>query len=226
MYSSGFRLSVSGCDSIIKKKLQLYGDKYPSVQLFFTPRPSRDFDVCVISGFEVIEVFENRKTKMEYFPPIIAFGPVEVMPAAIAAGCSDFLCEPWSTVELFERARRCLGDSAVYAGNLCIVSGVEGQLSVYDADGGLHKMRLPMREYEIYRLFAGNRGEYFDRESIIRLLTPPDSTVELQGSRAADMHISRLRRRINRLLVEAGGNAADNPVITVSGHGWGIVSQA
>ena len=120
--------------------------------------------------------------------------------------------------EFFERARRCCDATLLKAGAYSLAAGAGRLLLFSDNETLIGKASLHASEYELFRLFTRNRGRFFSRSLLSELL----GYSRAEGSRSADMHVSRLRKRINTLLTEAGASVDDNPVITHSGRGWGI----
>ncbi|HAK45684.1 MAG TPA: hypothetical protein DCO79_07170 [Spirochaeta sp.] len=203
----------------------MYRD-YPDVQLFFTeteplcsdtPCDGSSYDVCVLPAYRLAAFLENPVINRLLLPPLIAFGSAAAMPAAKAAGCTDFLCEPWEPVEFYERTRSSFKASLVSAGAVSLICSSERRLIAVRGDEPAEEIELPPSEYALFTLFSRNRGKFFNRESIALLLGCCP-----EGSRAADMHVSRLRARINRLLKDAGTESGDNPITTAAGRGWGI----
>ena len=223
MISAGFNILITGCDSITKKKLKLYREKNPGVQLFFCEdEPAAEpcaYDLYVLPAGELAGHIREPGYSRLKSPPILAFGTDVAMHAAIAAGCADYLCEPWGPPEFFERARRCCCDAALLKAGAYTLAAGAGRLLLFSNDETLiGEVSPPASEYELFRLFTRNRGRFFTRSLLSELL----GYSRAEGSRSADMHVSRLRKRINTLLTGAGASVDDNPVITHSGRGWGI----
>lgn len=218
MSLSGFSISVSGCDSIVKKKLELYRDN-PDVQLFFVRTPDTSCSLCILPAADLVSFLDNANDQRLLLPPLIAFGPAEAMSAAVDAGCSDYLCEPWLPIEFFERARLCCRAGLVDLGGPALGCRQDCRLAVYQDGAPIAGLYVPHAEYILFSLFSRNRGRFFGRESLAAIL----GLEQAAGSRAVDMHISRLRLSIKTLLLDVGLSAENNPLITSSGRGWGIL---
>ena len=214
----GFCISVTGCGSIIKKKLQLYGARKAAVQLFFTPDPDTGSDLCILPVHMLHTVFSAGGSSRLLLPPLIAYGPARHMDAAMTAGCADYLCEPWTPAEFFRRAFNVQISNRVRIDGFSLICRGDRILRCFD-DSGMETGTeyLTGSEYALYRLFSRHRGQYFSRSAIAAVLGRKLPA----GSRMVDMHVSRLRRRIDDLLNDSGA-AGRCPIRTVSGRGWGI----
>lgn len=110
--------------------------------------------------------------------PILATGPDNCMDEAFSFDCSDYLCEPWSEIELEARTRKCsrisFAEGTVYIEDYCL-KGPSG-IQVLSTD-----------DLTLLKLFHANKTRAIPRQALIALL---DLNHE---SRALDMRISRLR---------------------------------
>ena len=209
---------ITGCDSIARKKIELYRDQYPDVQLFFRNNEPGPHDLIVMPAEQLPEYFKGSGNNRLLSSPLIAFGPEVAMPAAISAGCDDYLCEPWGPVEFYERARQCIQNSIVEAGGMFLNLRHNRRLQLLDGESIVADVLLSSAGHQLFRLFSRNRGSFFSREYLSAVFC----SGERKDSRAADMHVARLRKSINGLLCSAGGSEDDNPVVTLTGRGWGI----
>lgn len=216
MLSPGLTISVTGVDSITKKKLKLYR-RNSNVQLFFTDKPDLSRNICFLPAELLPEYFSSKRSNVCFNPPAVAFGPPEAMKLSIASGCIDYLCNPWSPEEFYARLCRCSpGVSFQYQG--ARFYSVDGELICMTDDQHRYALRLSKSETTIIKILSCNRGHFFSRQSLSEIL----SCGRNQDSRAVDMYISRLRTKIKELCHTAGIQADDSPVRTSSGKGWGI----
>jgi len=114
----------------------------------------------------------------------------------ILLGAEDFLCEPYSPAELNIRVRRALRrlystdpDGTIRAGDLVI--DLKGRRVVLRGEPVL----LTFKEYELLKLLASNPGRVFSRETLLNRIWGHDY---LGGDRTVDVHIRRLRAKIER----------------------------
>ncbi len=220
MQYAGCSIYVSGCDSITKKNLKLYRGQYPGVQLFFDPEPGSGCDLRVVPAENLDNCLSEMRSASSAYFSVIGYGPADAMGAAIASGCSDYLCSPWTAREFYERALMCfrnsmisLGTGRLYCGN----DGVPGILSVDSAIIYADEC-LSRSELIIFTALRKNRGDYVSRSLLSELLEKGSAA----DSRAVDMHVSRLRRKINNLIKKAGADDLCAPIKTATGYGWGI----
>ena len=221
MAFAGFKISVSGCDHIVKKKIELYRDNYPDVQLFFARKPDADSRLCVLPADMVSGYFADNPERL--LPaPVIAFGPASAIALSLAAGCSDYLCSPWTPEEFFERILRCCRNSDIETNDcrLCAESGFLHCIRK-NADGGsgaVLSVKLSRSEDILFKTLVRNKGNYLGRGLLADMLGNRGS----EGSRAVDMHVSRLRSKISYLYRQSGINPAEGPVRSAAGRGWAI----
>ena len=70
----------------------------------------------------------------------------------------------------------------------------------------------------ILKVLTRNKGRFISRTVFAKLLGLPVGS----GSRAVDMHVSRLRKKISTLNSNSGNHLPDGPVRSASGYGWTI----
>ena len=212
---SGIRVSVSGCGSDMKNKLRLYGDKNPDVRLFFCKNPDTcpECDVFVIPDSSASGFLAGGVSA-----PVICYGPPENIGICLSAGSSDYLCEPWTPAELFSRVRRSAAFGSITVQGCSISIAGRSLRLVPPEPGPCFEVELSASEAAILRTLIKNRGCYIDRAALGAIISSRAGS----GSRTVDMHVSRLRKKLQALL--AGASADPVPVIqTASGRGWGII---
>lgn len=125
--------------------------------------------------------------------PVIAFGPAGLMRSAFASGAADYMKEPWGPEELELRAGRVLG---------VMRRRMEFPWGVLTLDGGRVELpagsaALTVHESRILRALLFNRGTPVPREVLAyRLWNRPGSG----KSRAIDVHVASIRRKIEPLI--------------------------
>ena len=140
--------------------------------------------------------------------PVIAWGPTELMRSAFLAGCDDFLRDPWTPEELALRAHAALSRAERR------YSFPWGEVAFEGKDlrtpGGL--AALTLRESRILGTLLRNRGRAVPREALAYSLgdAPP-----LPASRAVDVHIVAVRKKIRCVMREAG-----RFIVCVRGQGY------
>jgi len=140
--------------------------------------------------------------------PVIAWGPAELMRGAFLAGCDDYLKEPWTPEELDLRAHAALSRAEKRYrfpwGEVCF----EGK--DLRTPGGVAVLTL--HESRILRALLRNRGLPVPREALAySIADAPSSRV----SRAVDVHIVALRKKVRCVMREAG-----RFILCVRGQGY------
>jgi len=163
-----------------------------------------DIYVVHISRLSRIIDRENRDG-----PPVLSWGPPELLPAAFELGCSDYLKEPWSSEEFGIRCSRLLpGMRIPFPWGTISLSG-------FDIHCGKRSALLTSPERKVLRILFRYLNQPVHRESIHYALWG-----ELRpGSRAVDMHISSLRKKF-RFIAHCELNP--HPIRTLHGTGYTI----
>ena len=127
--------------------------------------------------------------------PIIALVPEDRLSGLDASlAVDDFLAVPAKPDEVLARARRVLsrrglpdGSDLVRAGDLLI------NTATYDVSLGGTPVSLRFKEYELLLLMARSPGTVYTRETLLKRVWGYEY---LGGSRTVDVHIRRLRSKI------------------------------
>lgn len=121
--------------------------------------------------------------------PVLCYGPAEALSTAWAAGCSDYLKEPWTNHELHFRIEK-------------LLSAKERELRIGEVVIGHTQMscgpnRLPIsaQERKILALLCRHPGVAVHREALYYAIWGKTGDT----SRVVDMHISKLRRKLAEL---------------------------
>ncbi len=108
----------------------------------------------------------------------------------------DFVFKPWNLKELELRIRRLLrrtdntsSDEVIRCGDLVI------DVSRYEVFVGGRPVALTFKEYELLKFLASNRDRVFTREALLNKVWGYDY---YGGDRTVDVHIKRLRSKIER----------------------------
>lgn len=127
---------------------------------------------------------------------LICYGAAQLLPGCFLAGCDDYLKEPWSPDELVWRVRRLLPDREAHRFSWGVIS--IGNLEISSPRGSC---RLSVQEQSILRMLAANAGEPVSRQALYYGIWGKPASRE---SRAVDMHIASLRKKLQRLFPESG----------------------
>jgi len=128
-------------------------------------------------------------------PVIVACGPPELLRPAFLAGCADYLREPWNVDELearLDRALRLREARIVESGAGIELAGRRVRLP----DG--REVELSAREAVVAGLLFRNSGSVVSRRALSFALW---GRMPQPQSRAVDMHVSSLRRKLGGNLI-------------------------
>ena len=129
--------------------------------------------------------------------PVIAFGPAGMLRAAFISGCVDYLREPWTPEELAVRAQTALGRQRECYEFSWGTARFEGD--TFHGPGG--STMFPHGEAALLRALLRRRGQPIPRAALATLLGP---AARQAGSRAVDVHLSAVRRRVRSVAPDAG----------------------
>jgi two-component system response regulator RegX3 len=114
-------------------------------------------------------------------------------------GADDYVTKPFSSAELTSRVRALLRRrelDRVDPGSATITVGsVRIDLARHEVEVDGHKVRLTPSEFKLLNLLAGEPERVFSREQIMERLW---ETPFVGDARACDVHVSNLRRKIER----------------------------
>ena len=128
--------------------------------------------------------------------PVIAWGTIEGMRSAWLSGCVDYLREPWGPEELGMRAQAVLARAARRFSFPWGDLGLEGD--ELRTPGGM--VALTRHESVVLAALLRARGRPVPRAALSYALTGGPGN---EGSRAIDMHVSALRRKIRQAVPDA-----------------------
>lgn len=169
--------------------------------------PLPDADWSVVPAQRLPDLESSRDRLMQR-TRVIAFGAPELLPPAFMFGCWDFLKDPWSPEELYLRLRRTVLDDNENS-SLGIDKLEFDHEMVWSAR---HAVDLRPAEFRLLRRLVSAAGEVISRQALELTLANAVSA----NSRALDMHISNLRRKL-RVVCAPG----EPPAIEVErGHGY------
>ncbi len=169
-----------------------------------------------ISGVELC-----RRIRADNAVPIVmvtARDAVVDRVVGLEAGADDYVSKPFAMSELLARVRAVLRRRELDAGEAQSVREVGGlrlDLERYEATVDGMAVQLTPSELKLLAFLARDPGRVFSRREIMQHLWESEY---IGDARAADLHISNIRRKIER--------DAENPerLLTVRGAGYKLVA--
>lgn len=146
--------------------------------------------------------------------PLVAYGPASQLSACFLAGCCDYLRTEFAMDELFHRL------AALAPVPILVWRGFVVTLEPRAIR--LEQTELPLRyaEYRILRTLLRNCGEVVTRAALYRSF----AVRSLGSSRAVDMHVANVRRKLDRLVSTPSTSVARSPLETVRGIGYRLTN--
>jgi phosphate regulon transcriptional regulator PhoB len=130
-------------------------------------------------------------------------------------GADDYVTKPFSPRELVARVRAVLrrahGEEAPLPHEHFDRGRLRVDFDTYEVFVDGHPTNLSLREFELLKFFVKNPYRVYDRLQLLDLVWGQDVHVE---PRTVDVHIRRLRKRIER------DDAAPELIVTVRGVGY------
>jgi CheY-like chemotaxis protein len=208
----GHRYSVNlvSDDLSLRERLLQAGRRSPALALHFcaaAPADGASFAAQLVpaSAFLATPELKSLRARAE---AILAYGPAQLLPGCFLAGCDDYLKEPWTLEELEWRLRRLLPEERrryLFGWGSFTLEGLT--LASAESD-----CPLSWPELRILRLLADHPAQVVPREALYYAIWGRGGA---RGSRVADVHVSRLRRKLLALFPESAG-----ALRTVRGQGY------
>ncbi len=129
-------------------------------------------------------------------------------------GADDYITKPFALEELLARIKAVLRrtDPARAVGLSFKFADLDVDIAALKVTGGAQEIEITKREAAIIQYFAANPNRVISREELYKEVW--DETMSELGTRTTDMHIAKLRSKIEK-------NSADPKIIkTVRGAGY------
>ena len=198
-------------DTFLRHKLHSFFTEHNAADIHFSETPVRESltDIYCTESEKLPLFFRNDEPVVETWQPVIVFGPPGALKSSFYAGCTDFVKEPWEPEELFLRIRRAVGsrfnrfrwDTFLFY--------------PYHAAAGEHTVALSRQEYTILYILTRKRGDIIHRSTLEYALWDR----ERENSRAVDMHISSIRKKLAHLTM-LSSIETHYSLLTIHGEGY------
>lgn len=174
-------------DALLVRRLSTYARRIDNLAIHCTKRPvsEEEADVYVVPIEQIGWLLDGTQRPRTWLP-VVAYGGAEALGAAFFAGCSDYLREPWSAEELSFRTARVAhsGSFATAWGKVRLTEGL--------AATEYGEVELSIHEHRILRVLLMQLGRTVPRQALFYALWGRVGG----GSRAVDVHVSSLRRKL------------------------------
>lgn len=108
-------------------------------------------------------------------------------------GADDYLAKPFGMMEMVSRVRAVLRRSAPHSSGVLTVGPIELDVVRHRVTVGGNEVTLTLKEFELLRLFAENKGVVFTRDQLLAHIWGVDYIGE---TRTVDVHIGTLRTKL------------------------------
>ena len=108
-------------------------------------------------------------------------------------GADDYLAKPFGMMEMVSRVRAVLRRSAPHSSGVLTVGPIALDVVRHRVTVGGNEVTLTLKEFELLRLFAENKGGVFTRDQLLAHIWGVDYIGE---TRTVDVHIGTLRTKL------------------------------
>ena len=190
---SEIRINVLTKDQLLIERLRSYFKKHSDIFVIFSAIPEAEYlvDCYVVPVHKIRSLFFNENRPKTWLP-IIAFGSHIYLKKAFWAVCADFIKEPWDPLELEIRVRNLL---KTHLNNYCY-DNQELTIKSNICSTANKSVVLSFQESCILKTLLKQRGFVVPREVLFYAIWQKQPK---NKSRAVDMHISALRKKLKYL---------------------------
>lgn len=208
------RVNLVTGDAVVARQLATYARRIDQLDITSTERPLAevDTDAYVVPVAQMGFLLDGLERPPTWLP-VVAYGRATGLRAAFLSGCRDYLKEPWTADELALRIARIAVSSSF------ITAWGTIRLSVGSAASERGEVELSIHEYRILRVLLMQLGRPVAREVLFYALWGRTD----RSSRAVDVHVSSLRRKLACIAV---GETAGELIRSARGVGYFIPACA
>jgi hypothetical protein len=152
--------------------------------------------VAVLSGAADVELRDRVDTAFGFALPVMVIMPgLVTRDLDVSLGNIDFCFPPFRAEEFAVRIGLLIARSGGNDSDNVVQQGeIRIDLERYEVTVSGRKVDLTFKEYELLRVLASNPGHVYSREALLQTVWAYDY---YGGTRTVDVHIRRLRSKIN-----------------------------
>jgi DNA-binding winged helix-turn-helix (wHTH) protein len=205
------RVNLITGDTVLERRNLLYAERADHYVLTCSEDAVAypEADVYVVPSARISELLKDSYTRLI---PTIVYGPADHLRRAYAAGCADFMKDPWTPEELHFRALKLGNRNEITFSGGSLVLGQNALLA------STAQVPLSRQERAILGLLVYHQGSCVSRDA----LSYVSRGIAAGASRAIDMHVSHVRKKIGCLM----GDRSGFRIVAVRGFGYMLVSDA
>lgn len=157
-----------------------------------------DLSLPNIDGLEILKIWRKKKIKT---PVIIltARDAVEQRVNGLNKGADDYLCKPFSLVELSARVSALIRRDHKEVGEYIQVGDIQLSLAKQQVTKNNEEIKLSTKEIKILELFMLNKNIVLSRETIFEKLYDFDKEIT---SNALDVFIYSIRKKLGNQFIK------------------------
>ena len=177
---------------VIKKQLTAAGYSVDCLSMTEYDLAVLDVMMPVLDGFELV----RRLRAIGNSTPVIfltARDDIEDRVCGLDIGADDYLAKPFGMMEMVSRVRAVLRRSAPHSSGVLTVGPIALDVVRHRVTVGGNEVALTLKEFELLRLFAENKGVVFTRDQLLAHIWGVDYIGE---TRTVDVHIGTLRTKL------------------------------
>jgi len=115
--------------------------------------------------------------------------------AVLDSGADDYLCKPYSSVELLARMRALLRRESSEKTSTIVIENVKLDLSAREVFVNDESVKLTTAEFDLLELFMQNSNQVLTRYQLSEHLNKDNYSVK--HSNLVDVHVKNLRKKLN-----------------------------